>query len=731
MSQVTDLTEQKCLQEALRDSDRFIGQVAEAMPGILYVYDVIEQRNVYINRQITEILGYSPEAVQAMGATVLPTLTHPDDLPKIAAHLQQFATAQDGDVVEIEYRMRDANGEWHWIMSRELVFARTADGLVQQILGTATDITRLKQIEEELRQSEERFRVALKHSPIIVFNQDTELRYTWMYNPACGNNVEDVVGKLDAELLTAEDAQRLTAIKRQVLTSGVGTRLETSITFNGYVRYLDLTVEPIRDRCGEIVGITCVAIDITDHRQIQLEMLTLNAELEQRVLKRTEELRRANEELRREIRERQQTEATIKQQAEWEHLFGTIAHDIRESLNLDRILTSTVTELQQLLQADRVLVFRLCPDGVGRTIAEAVAPGQPTILEQQFPEETFPEECYEFYRQGNVGIVPDIENDQGATCLIEYFVELGVKSKLVVPLLHDTSVWGVLSAHYCGEPPRQWQEWEIALLKRLGGKVAIAIQQAELYQQVQHALTQEKELNELKSRFISMASHEFRTPLSTILSSADLLEYYIQEGSIEKTLEHIQRIQKASVNMTELLNDILVIGKTEAGKIDYSPSSFDLVKFGGDLVEEMQLSVDSKHELTFVSYERYIAAYMDEKLLWHILTNLLSNAIKYSPKGGNVQLKLFCQDGAAVFQIQDEGIGIPKEDLPHLFESFHRAKNVGTISGSGLGLAIVKRSVDLHSGQIAIESAVGVGTTVTVTLPLNSYSKTDEEDSGD
>jgi PAS domain S-box-containing protein len=574
-----------------------------------------------------------------------------------------------------------------------------------------------------------------------------------------------------------------------------------------------------------------------------------------------------------ELRLRKQTEETIKQQAEWERLLGTIANHIRQSLDLDRILTTTVTEVRQLLQADRVLVFRLCPDGVGRTIAESIAPGQPFILGQEFPEETFPDECYEFYRQGNVRIVPKIENDELATCLIEYFVELGVKSKLVVPLLQDESVWGVLSVHYCTEPPRQWQDWEIASLKRLADQIAIAIQQAELYHQVQtelierkrveaelrtsqqrqsfllrsapvilytarpfgdfgatwvsenieqlsgfpnhrfieessfwlsrvhpedrqrifqkintmvndrveiaseyrwqyadgsyrwfldrailvedeegkpkeivgswlditqrkqaeeencKALAQEKELNELKSRFVSMASHEFRTPLSTILSSADLLEYYIQEGSAQKALEHIERIQTASVNMTKLLNDILVIGKAEVGKLDFQPSPLDLVKFCSDLVEEMHLGVESKHKLVFVSQEPEISASMDEKLLRHILTNLLSNAIKYSPHGGGVQLKLACCNETAVFQIQDEGIGIPKEDLPRLFESFHRAKNVGAIAGTGLGLAIVKRSVGLHHGQIAIASEIGVGTTVTVTLPLDSYVQADEEDS--
>jgi PAS domain S-box-containing protein len=575
------------------------------------------------------------------------------------------------------------------------------------------------------------------------------------------------------------------------------------------------------------------------------------------------------------ITERKRAEDTIKQQAEWERLLGIITHHIRQSLNLGQILTTTVTEVRQLLQADRSIVFRIGADGVGRTIAEAVAPGQVRIIEREFLDEVFPQECYEFYSQGNVRIVPDIQKDEIAPCLIEFFQELGVKSKLVVPIVQNSALWGILSVHYCTEPPRHWQEWEIGLLQRLSDQVAIAIQQAELYQQVQielierkrveqelrtsqqrqafllrsvpvilytacpchhcyttwisenielvsgfpshrfmdepsfwlsrlhpddqkwllqdfqsqlnqgvelvceyrwqcadgsyrwfldravvirdedgkpkeligtwlditqrkqaeqevhKALEQEKELNELKSRFINMASHEFRTPLSTILSSADLLEYYIEEGTADKQLEHIHRIQSACMTMSELLSDILVIGRAEAGKLEFKPSPLDLVYFCGDLMEEMKLSVDCKHQLTFVNQAPYVSAYMDEKLLRHILTNLLSNAIKYSPTGGKIQLKLMCQNEAAIFQIQDEGIGIPSEDQPYVFESFHRAKNVGYIPGTGLGLAIVKRSVDLHGGQIAIASEVGVSTTVTVTLPLNRCSQRDEKDSGD
>lgn len=232
------------------------------------------------------------------------------------------------------------------------------------------------------------------------------------------------------------------------------------------------------------------------------------------------------------------------------------------------------------------------------------------------------------------------------------------------------------------------------------------------------ALEKEKELSLLKSRFISMASHEFRTPLTTILSSAELIEHYSHKWNEEKKLNHLQRIQTSVKHMTGLLNDVLLIGKAEEGKLECKPTAIDLLQFSCNLVEDIELTTSS-HTIAFRPQCQTTTAYLDEKLLRHILSNLLSNAIKYSPTGGTVNFDLVSEQEEVIFRVQDWGIGIPLADRDQLFDSFHRASNVGTISGTGLGLAIVKKSVDLHGGKIAVQSEVGVGTTFTVTLPLH------------
>jgi len=243
-----------------------------------------------------------------------------------------------------------------------------------------------------------------------------------------------------------------------------------------------------------------------------------------------------------------------------------------------------------------------------------------------------------------------------------------------------------------------------------------------LEEELRNALAKEKELGEFKSNIISVVSHEYRTPLATILSSTELLENYSHQWTQEKKQRHFQRIQSSVHHLTQLVSDVLLISKAEVGKLEFNPSWLDLVTFCRELVEELQLTTKSEHSISFNSQGSCREAYLDEKLLRQFLTNLLSNAIKYSPKGGTIQFDLVCDRDRATFCIRDQGIGIPPEDQAQLFDAFHRSSNVGTISGTGLGLTIAKKCVDIHKGQIAVESEVGVGTTFTVTLPLSSQS---------
>ena len=232
------------------------------------------------------------------------------------------------------------------------------------------------------------------------------------------------------------------------------------------------------------------------------------------------------------------------------------------------------------------------------------------------------------------------------------------------------------------------------------------------------ALQREKELSEMKSKFVSIASHELRTPLATILSSSELLEHYSDSLSAEDRLKMLHGIQGAVKRMNAMIEDVLIIGKAEAGALQFDPKPVDLRDLCGKVVEELRGGVAKGHVIQFEQQFEHGSLNLDEKLLRHILTNLLSNAAKYSPVGSTISLLLAERDGQALIEVGDKGIGIPAEDQARLFESFHRASNVGNRQGTGLGLVIAKKAVELHGGSISIDSKVDAGTRFSVLLPL-------------
>ena len=231
------------------------------------------------------------------------------------------------------------------------------------------------------------------------------------------------------------------------------------------------------------------------------------------------------------------------------------------------------------------------------------------------------------------------------------------------------------------------------------------------------ALDKEKELSELRSRFVTMTSHEFRTPLATILSSAELLKYYSDRLPESEKMEVIQSIENSVHRMTRMLDRVLLLGKVDAQMLEFQPSNLDISKLCKSLLQDA-IAQFPKSKCTVearLPADLPIGSY-DEKLLRHIFSNLLSNAIKYSPYGGQVLFDVKREGAATVFTVSDQGIGIPAEEVTHLFESFHRASNVGDIQGTGLGLAIVKNAVELHGGSIAVHSGAGQGTRFVVRL---------------
>lgn len=238
-------------------------------------------------------------------------------------------------------------------------------------------------------------------------------------------------------------------------------------------------------------------------------------------------------------------------------------------------------------------------------------------------------------------------------------------------------------------------------------------------------LEQDRQLVQMREDFIATITHDFRNPLGVIVASSDMVLKYRDKMALSRVFEHMQQILTQALNMRALMEDVLDLSKSRAGKYKLNPEPVDVQAFCRDMIAQFKLveAKDKPHTFKFAAHGDLRDARMDKEILRRVLSNILSNAIKYSPNGGEISLEI-ARDGDVVkFLVQDQGIGIPINDLPHVFEPFSRAANTQGIAGTGLGMPIVKERIELHGGSIAIDSVEGQGTTIIIRLPYRSAAK--------
>ncbi|MBF2066980.1 MAG: response regulator [Calothrix sp. C42_A2020_038] len=399
---------------------------------------------------------------------------------------------------------------------------------------------------------------------------------------------------------------------------------------------------------------------------------------------------------------------------EQQRLIATTALRIRQSLDLDQILQTAVTELHRLLKCG-VAVYQFAMDFSNDEIMSIQS--YSTLRDQLFGSCEQVDTTGTHSRWQCQGLISNIYTAglQQPHDLVHTFES---KTDLVIPisLNHEAKLWGLLVAHH-GLEERLWQVDEVKILNEVSVQLAIAIQQAELLVQTQASLVKEKQLNEFKSQFIATVSHEYRTPLASILAAASTLKQHSDKLDILKQQRFLEMIEQKARHMSKLVDDMLLLNQIQLNKTTFKPVPLNLIHFFDDLLEQQRLVVGDTHELILKVTGNCRSFWGDKNLLLQIFTNLVSNAIKYSPDGGNITIHLLDKEAEIIFQVMDEGIGIPTKELDNLFQSFNRASNVDTIPGTGLGLVIAKACVELHGGKITLESLVGKGTLVTVSLP--------------
>ncbi|WP_231505957.1 PAS domain S-box protein [Planktothrix serta] len=470
-----EITDRKKAELKLQESQRFIQRITDASPNILYIYDLIDNCNIYVNQEISKVLGYTREQILEKGSNLLPDLIHPDDYIRLEKHYQKFTTANEDEILEFEYRMKDIQGNWHWLVSRDTIFARTSEGKAKQILGAATDITERKKVEELLRLSERA--IAYSSNGIVIADARQPDNPIVFVNPAfekvTGYSAQEAIGR-NSRFLQGEDhkqseLQQIKAALKQKTNCNV---ILKNYRKDGSLFWNELNISPIYDDAGNLTHYLGIQNDITESKL---------------------------------------AEERLGQQVIRERLIATITQRIRESLDLKSILSTMVTEVKQFLKADRVLVYRIYSDHTGSVISEAVNPEWCSLLEKTFAEEIFPSECHHLYIQGKIASITNINEEQILPCLVEFLTQFRVQAKVAVPIIENETLWGLLIVHQCSQP-RQWEEWEIALLEQITSQLAIAIQQSELYEQLQ---------TELKER--SLAQH-------ALLVSQERLRYLLSSS---------------------------------------------------------------------------------------------------------------------------------------------------------------------------------------------------------
>lgn len=423
-------------------------------------------------------------------------------------------------------------------------------------------------------------------------------------------------------------------------------------------------------------------------------------------------------------------------QQQGRHLTAEVALRLHRSLDLEQILQTAVTEVQHLLECDRVVVYQVTPTHNTDLGREAVAPtltkrcqtglsgeGHEPIpqflsfLTENYPSTLNSRQTAATHETGEATILVSQNRKKETYLLTPILIQSSTPDSQ-----HPTpDVWGLLVVCQ-NSSKRQWQTDEVSFLKDLASQLAIAVQQSEQLTQAIEALETEKQLNGVRSQLVTTVSHEYRSPLAAILAAASTLKLHSNKLPESQQQQFLQMIEVKARQMTQLVDDLLVIETFEAGKANFAPMPFELLQFISDLIEEQRQTISDRHELIFKITGNTKGFWGDQQLLRLILVNLLSNAIKYSTDGGEIEVHLTGNETHVVIEVKDEGIGIPAQEQSQLFQSFSRGSNVGRIPGTGLGLAIVKACVDLHGGKVAVESKEEKGTQFTICLPKRSSS---------
>ncbi|CAD0227923.1 Two-component hybrid sensor and regulator (modular protein) [Planktothrix agardhii] len=439
----------------------------------------------------------------------------------------------------------------------------------------------------------------------------------------------------------------------------------------------------------------------------------------------------------------QENANALQYQAERERLLREITQRVRQSLDLETIFNTATEETRKFLDVDRVCIFKFAPesdDNQGEFVSESVKIGVNSILNIKIEENCFKEQD-KFPDPQNQIPINDIYQVKKSDCYSRFLEQFKIQANLLIPLVVNGKFWGLFCIHQCYEP-RKWQQLEIDYVQQIANQLSIAIQQTDLFKQINKELTEkqkaEAKLTEsnqqleisnqqlaqatrLKNEFLANMSHELRTPLNAILGMSEALQEEIFGGINDKQQQAIETIATSGTHLLSLINDILDIAKIESGKfeIECAPTSIKHL-CESSLLFIKQQSLQKRITIQTKIPPNLPEIIVDERRIRQVLINLLDNAIKFTPAGGKITFDVTIENSSSIgFAVTDTGIGITPENLTKLFQPFIQIDSAlnRQYAGTGLGLTLVKRIVEMHGGEVKVESTIDLGSCFAFRLP--------------
>ncbi len=777
LGSMQDITERKLAEQTLRDNQNLLKQITETVPLDIYIYDVDLKRNIFFNR--TENMGYPINVLDSKSSgDFYVNLVHPDDLASHRENAKRLQIARDGELMHSEYRMKHASGEWRWYDFRDIVFARHADGTPRQFLGSVQDITERKKTEEALRQSQEVLQQVTSTVPMDIYIFDVDLDKGVFTNHASVLGYDDQMSLEGGHgfyrnLVHPDDLALYDDFSRRLATSPDGAYVEGEFRMRHaegswiWRNYRSIVLH--RHTNGTPSQYLGTVEDITQRKTIEAALRQSQHMFQQVTETVPIQIFIYDYDLQRNIFENRPSDLGFSDEA-LNHASASFFTDLihpedrpHHDAILAKLLAAADGEMLEnefrMRSADgtyqwrnyRYTPFARHADGtLSQFLGTVLNVDERKKVSDALREN---EEKLRLITDNIHDLVALTDNTMHYRYVTPSHTQvLGYKpedliGKSIFELIHPDDLEMLQSKVLAAIEKRQPDSGEFRVRHRDGyylwletnGSLAIGadggfngailasrdvserrwMQRAMLEQEKLLVMLQkEQELSSLKTRMMSRLSHELRTPLAVISTSADLLDLYGKRMTEEQRTERLQQIKSQVKHFTSMLDNMALVVKGISYSMDFAPAPHNLELTATATIYDLKELLHAQHEVKLELHGDMSQVNSDEQLMRLILTHLLANALKYSPPTKPILVTGTLISQAITITVQDQGMGILPEDKERIFEPFFRGMNIGEVPGLGIGLSIVKDAVDSMEGSIVVESEVGVGTTVTVQIPL-------------